>query len=52
MVHGEFDLKLQEFKLRMMMQVINIISPFLAFASAYKPRPIKINKHVLYFILL
>jgi glucokinase len=35
LIHGDFYLKLQEFKLRMMMQVINILSPFLAFALAY-----------------
>jgi hypothetical protein len=33
LIHG--DLELQEFKLRMMMQVINIVSPFLAFVLAY-----------------
>jgi hypothetical protein len=33
--HGDFYIELQEFKLRMIMQVINILSPFLAFASIY-----------------
>jgi hypothetical protein len=41
MIHGDFDLKLQEFKLKIMMQVISILSPFLAFALVYKSRPIK-----------
>jgi hypothetical protein len=35
LIHGDFYLELQEFKLKMMMQVINILSPFLAFALAY-----------------
>jgi hypothetical protein len=35
LIHGEFDLELQEFKLKMKTQVNNILSPFLAFASTY-----------------
>jgi hypothetical protein len=35
LIHGDLDLKLQEFKLKMMTQVVNILSPFLAFALAY-----------------
>jgi hypothetical protein len=35
LIHGEFDLELQEFKLRMMTQIINTLSPFLAFVLAY-----------------
>ncbi len=35
LIHEDFDLELQKFKLRMMMQVINILSPFLAFVLAY-----------------
>jgi hypothetical protein len=35
LIREDFDLELQKFKLRMMMQVINILSPFLAFALAY-----------------
>jgi hypothetical protein len=35
LIRGNFDSKLQEFKLRMMTQIINILSPFLTFALAY-----------------
>jgi len=35
LIYGDFNFKLQKFKLRMMMQVINILSPFLAFALTY-----------------
>jgi hypothetical protein len=36
LIHGDFDSELQEFKLKMMMmQIINILSPFLTFVLAY-----------------
>ncbi len=35
LIRGDFDLELQDFKLRMMRQVINILSLFLAFSSIY-----------------
>jgi hypothetical protein len=37
LIHGDFDSKLQDFKSRTMTQVINILSPFLAFASTCDP---------------
>jgi hypothetical protein len=35
LIRGDFDLELHEFKLKVMMQIINILSSFLAFVSFY-----------------
>jgi hypothetical protein len=35
LIRGDFDLEFHEFKLKVMMQIINILSSFLAFVSFY-----------------
>jgi hypothetical protein len=34
-IQGDFDLELQEFKLKMMGQVLNALGPFLPFSKSY-----------------
>jgi hypothetical protein len=48
LIHGDFDSELQEFKLRMMTQIINNLSPFLAFALSYN----QANVHNIMAIML
>jgi hypothetical protein len=35
LIYDDFDLKLQEFKWRMMVQVVGILMPLLAFSMVY-----------------
>ncbi len=48
MIHGDFDSELQEFKLKMMTQIINNLSPFLAFVLSYN----QANVHNIIAIML
>jgi len=48
LIQGDFDLELSKFKLRMHSQMINVLTPFLAFSNLY----INVKAHDMMIIML